>query len=238
MKENDIHTEWTDADFDARCKTLLENRTAIAPKPRADMFASDARKWGRWVAAALLLSVGAGAAVLYDAEYQTAPSTLPAEAIEVPADTRVEEAISSPEEIAASKTALPAENQPDVAEPQAETAWAEDVTSPSPNEIEESSVVQPRENAEAHPAVESGESVEVTVEQELPVEGHALMESETEEVTVEATEAVEQETPPNASVPSDVNATESNEIEDESESEAEGPTLKLPLTVKPGGGHR
>ena len=39
MKENNFNTNMTEADFDARCRTLLEASTAVAPEPRADLFA-------------------------------------------------------------------------------------------------------------------------------------------------------------------------------------------------------
>lgn len=240
MKENDIHTDWTDADFDARCKALLENRSIAAPKPRADMFASDARKWGRWVAAVLLLSAGVGVAVTYDGVDQQNPAAMPANEGQVLTDSPAGETLLRTEEAAASNVALPVEDQPEVADSQDGDAWKEDVASPS--EMAESSVTQTREGEEVH-ALEDGErSTEVANEQELPVENHALTEVGTEEVTEEATqqttEVEGEESEPSTSLPSAVNSPESSEKEDNSESDADTPILKLPLTVKPGGGHR
>ena len=34
----------TEADFDARCRSMLESSTAVAPEPRADLFADSAPK--------------------------------------------------------------------------------------------------------------------------------------------------------------------------------------------------
>ena len=44
MKENNFNTIMTDADFDARCRTMLEASEAMAPEPRADLFADAAPK--------------------------------------------------------------------------------------------------------------------------------------------------------------------------------------------------
>ncbi len=236
MKENDTHTEWTDADFDARCKSLLENRSVVAPKPRADMFATDARKWSRWMAAALLLSAGVGITVTYNAGNRVDPQAIPQKAIEVSTDIPVENGISLPRENAASNVALPVEDQPVWAEPAAAAAQTEDVA--SPREMAESTVVQPGESGEAHSAVGREEPTEVAGEQVPPVDNHGLTEVETEEVTEPATEVVEEQSLPDTSLPTEVNSAESSEKEVKSESDADAPILKLPLTVKPGGGHR
>ena len=63
MKENNSNTTMTEADFDARCRSMLESSTAVAPEPRADLFADSAPKGAdlrgaKWGGVALVL-VGA-----------------------------------------------------------------------------------------------------------------------------------------------------------------------------------
>ena len=236
MKENDIHTEWSDADFDARCKALLENRSIAAPKPRADIFAPDARKWGRLVAAALLLSAGVGIAITYDAGEQTAPSAIQEEAAEAPAESVSEQNISLPEESAVPNVAQPLEDPSDVVDYQEGGPGAEDVTSSFENA--ESSGTQLRESEAGLTVTDAEVSLESSDDQGASVQQQGLIEVEPLEVTAQPTNGVEEESEPNSSLPSAVNSTESSEMEDKSEPDADTPVLKLPLTVKPGGGHR
>lgn len=81
MKDNDLHTSSVEADFDARCRSLLEDRAVAAPGPRADLFAAASAKAGTarlWYAgAAALLIAGTFLWSALPTEEPSVPGALP-----------------------------------------------------------------------------------------------------------------------------------------------------------------
>ena len=81
MKDKDLYQPSAEADFDARCRSLLEDRAVAAPGPRADLFAAasanagTARLW--YGGAAALLIAGAFLWFSWPMEEPMVPEALP-----------------------------------------------------------------------------------------------------------------------------------------------------------------
>ena len=81
MKDKDLYQPSAEADFDARCRSLLEDRAVPAPEPRADLFAAASSGMGaarlRYGGAAVLLLAGAFLWSAWPTEEPSVPRALP-----------------------------------------------------------------------------------------------------------------------------------------------------------------
>lgn len=242
MKENDLHMMSRDAEFDARCRSLLEGREVTPPPLRPGIIAEASPVWNRTrtmaagvlvlVAAAWWFSGADGAAVdSGDAPAQSAPADNPppgastalpttgAETVDAdpPSESPIQEGVESmPEAAVGVSPATPA--------------------TPAAGDAEHTTAAQ-EERAAVAPAEAAGPAgSEEVVEQPLdriPEDADGPLAPEAAVGT--ADEAVEAEAVPEPPA-------EKNEVEGEeggSEPHApDAPKIRLPLTLPSGGGQR
>lgn len=211
MMDKDLHTPSAEAEFDQRCRTLLEGRSVAAPAPRADLFA-DAPAAGmsrKWAVAAGVALVATGL-WWFSGEEAAGPLDF-APVMKTPAP-EVQEAVTPDAPFLAPQPVAPAPGEEPASsiEPSSAIAEApveaireprvEDAPVPAPTTADEAGPVQGIPTAtEADATVEEVESMDVTPEEVAP-------------------------SPEDAVDPA---------LENEGR-----PTLKLPLTLPSGGGHR
>ena len=236
MNNPEFHDSQAAADFDARCKALLEHHTVDAPAPREGLFndAGNTVVWGRraaWGAAAVIIV--AAVALWPDAQHA--------------------EKVSTPEPAVATSPAAPVSEGPSA---NATEAVLETTDNPEPLEVESAvsetpaAAIRVEETGlpsailgnDPKPDVEvvaSGIEVEEgTMEKSTDVEAVGKTEPGAEPLIsggAPAAEALDEDEP--------VESTEESAIEEDHQPEdagdAEGaPTLKLPLQLKSGGGQQ
>ena len=236
MNNPEFHDSQAAADFDARCKALLEHRTVDAPAPREGLFndAGNTVAWGRRAA-------WGAAAVVIMATMALWP------------DARHEGEVSTPEPASATTPAAPVSEGPseDATEAVLETTYnpepveVESAVSETPAatiRVEEAGVPSAVLGNDPKPDIEvvaSGIEVEEgTMEKATDVEAAGTTQPGAERLIstgAPAVEAIDGDEP--------AESTEESAIEEDHQPEdagdAEGaPTLKLPLQLKSGGGQQ
>ena len=236
MKENNFNTIMTDADFDDRCRTMLEASEAVAPEPRADLFADAAPKaagmgWVKWGAAAIVL---AGAVLWATSPNPDTGSSHPVQSME-------QEAPVNMPEVAESESVLMASPTEDAVAAELPASEMEGVTTPSPESlpVASSAPVPSTQKASEAPSIEpKPEGATATSTMDDPATGHseldagAELEVEGPSALNNGADAVLVETP--------VPAAEANPEMEATPEEAPktSPKLTLPLTLPSGGGQR
>lgn len=234
MNNPELNDSQAAADFDARCKALLEHRTVDAPAPREGLFndAGNTVAWGRraaWAAAAVIIL--AAVALWPDAQHAEKVST-PEPAVATTPATPVSEGPSADE----TEAVLETSDNPESVE--VESAVSE--TPAAAIRVEETGLPSAVLGNDPKPDLEvvaSGIEVEEgTMEKSTDVEAVGKTEPGAEPLisrSAPAPEAIDGDEP--------AESTEESAIEEDHQPEdagdAEGaPTLKLPLQLKSGGG--
>jgi len=250
MKENNFNTNMTDADFDARCRAMLESSQVTAPEPRADLFADAAPKgagmrWVKWGTAAIFL---AGSTLwLASSNTEGEPDHSSLEKVEE-VSTKAQE----PEVAQAAAEAASAQNAIGAAASAGSEATeaAEVLAHPSPASIEgsETSSISNAAVVSEVPAKDVG-SAEASLLEAAPKSGTSdpastdavqVVETPTvsleinmnDEVHIDATEAL----PSEGLTPASEGGVEAEVVPEETSKSS--PKLKLPLTLPSGGGKR
>lgn len=248
MMEKELHTTSADADFDARCRVLLEGRTTPAPAPRADLFnqVPSRMTWGRrgMVAAVVLASAGlwwwSGEGM--DASPEAQPSLeMPASATTSPAGPAALQGgheVMAPVPVSADEeqeSVMPVESAPDVAArntpvtpvtlvgtaesaiPDRGSSRQEDLRAEPVNGSAEAEVQMA--DMDGSGAVGALHTEDAILPGPAPIQDGALPATEIQVTTPGLPDGAPAEEPkaPEAS---------------------DKPTLKLPLTLPSGGGHR
>lgn len=245
MKENNSNTTMTEADFDARCRSMLEASTAVAPEPRADLFADSAPKGAdlrgaKWGGVALVL-VGAlawvtlssrdGEAILpgqgaeREAVIEAQGTELENVAMESASVEAVQEAATTAEqdvsEVGSALTSTPIPSKTSKADPSGDVpsepqAQATEATG-QPSAVEQASTASVEAGSSSIPAEP------VISEEPVPAVG-ASASNPVDALPVETAAPAAEELPAAEDVPA--------------ETPANGPKLTLPLTLPSGGGQR
>ena len=245
MKENNFNTNMTEADFDARCRTLLEASTAVAPEPRADLFADAAPKGAgmrgaKWGAAAIVMVGVLSWLVMAN---QDGEPTHPSQGTEREAnneaqDAAVDVAVMEPAAIESKEEAAVNTVQGVTDVDVATSAIPASATTVSAATVREVSIEPQPLSADAEPrglgSEQAGEASMVTEASAIPLEtqtseeaaaAHGPSEVNTEDVL-----------PPGSSNPAVQELPEEEAVP--AETPANGPKLTLPLTLPSGGGQR
>ena len=243
MKENNFNTTMTDADFDARCRTMLKASEAVAPEPRADLFADAAPKaagmgWVKWGAAAVVL---AGAALWATHSDSDAGSSQPVQNTgqEAPINIPVE-AESAAEPVL---MANPLEETAAVEQPASEIEGPTTPSSVSPSTA--SSAPTSSVATSSAPSAPASRSIEPEVEGTVATSAPGNPPMENSEADANAEMVTEKPGEPNngaSAIPVEMPMSEAetnSEIEAAPEEAPEtSPKLTLPLTMPSGGGQR
>ena len=230
MKDKDLYQPSAEADFDARCRSLLEDRAVAAPGPRADLFAAasanagTARLW--YGGAAALLIAGAFLWFSWPMEEPMVPEALP-ELMNQEIPEAIGEGVVDREDM--DDLSLESESHP-VDEPVA----TRDAAPADVRNMEQSGLTM--EVDAVAPEVSDGGGTGVTVaspmvtspdEDQVASEKMSLEPLQEDAVTEEAVSELADAAPPSNPEPSNT--------EGASESK---PRLTLPLTLPSGGGQR
>ena len=230
MKDNDLHPSSAEADFDERCRSLLEDRAVAAPGPRADLFAAastnagTARLW--YGGAAALLIAGAFLWFSWPMEEPMVPEALP-ELMNQEIPEAIGEGVVDREDM--DDLSLESESHP-VDEPVA----TRDAAPADVRNMEQSDLTM--EVDAVAPELSDGGGTGVTVaspmvtspdEDQVASEKMSLEPLQEDAVTEEAVSEPADAAPPSNPEPSNT--------EGASESK---PRLTLPLTLPSGGGQR
>ena len=230
MKDKDLYQPSAEADFDARCRSLLEDRAVAAPGPRADLFAAasanagTARLW--YGGAAALLIAGAFLWFSWPMEEPMVPEALP-ELMNQEIPEAIGEGVVDREDM--DDLSLESESHP-VDEPVA----TRDAAPADVQNMEQSDLTM--EVDAVAPEVSDGGGTGVTVaspmvtspdEDQVASEKMSLEPLQEDAVTEEAVSEPADAAPPSNPEPSNT--------EGASESK---PRLTLPLTLPSGGGQR
>jgi len=243
MRDNDIQYASADAEFDARCKALLEGRAVTPPAPRETLFATAATATSngkvnmRW-ASAIALALIAGAALWTFQDTAVPSEATPVNAAPQPSDAaEAEGATSNPEPAVMAPISDSEEAEQESEEVNANqedlSSVATAVTTPvDPAPQPAKGISEPRQEVLISEAgAEAGQDIPVS---EGP-EGEPAEQAPVVVASPENTgEAPEKEAPESAS--SGAPAVPASAPEEAPE--ATQPRLKLPLTLPSGGGQR
>lgn len=230
MKENNFNNIMTDADFDARCRSMLQASEAVAPEPRADLFADAAPqgaalRWVKWGAAAIIV---AGTAMWMTTSDSSPAAASPVEALQPAAE--LEAPVSGASVSEATLMAAPTEQaSAEAAAPEADGAMA------SPTVESPSFSVASTPDVSAAPAT-------VTETQVTPSTSSNAVADRSEPAApaaVEDMEAMGQEAnayPAEKALPTVEPIPETQAIPEDAPEAS--PKLTLPLTLPTGGGQR
>jgi hypothetical protein len=240
MKENDLHMMSRDAEFDKRCRSLLEGREVIPPPIRPGIIAEASPMWNRTRAMAAGVLVLAAAAWWFSGGDDAAVDSGDAPVLSVPMDAPA----------AVTSTTVPVTPSETLAiEPQSEGTGPESVEANPPAEVEGDSFAADRD-----------ETAERSSEAQEPVATEAIgqtewtdgvehtttpgMEANSVESARQAVDDAAEATLEPATLPAQ--GDEEN-VDGEGAGEGAGgedsqtpdaPKIRLPLTLPSGGGQR
>ena len=234
MNNPEFHDSQAAADFDARCKALLEHRTVDAPAPREGLFNNAGRSgaWrnrAAWGAAALFIAATVAMwPDSHDNEVVSAPEPAmeTAPASQVPSEDVTKAMATAAPEVATTSSVVVEE----ATETPAEAVQTEEIELPAT-----ASGDAPKAESEVAADVDG---VEGTTEKATDIEAVGNADAGVEPLISEGAPAPEQ-----LEVNEPSGTTEESAIQEENQpkeaEEAEGaPTLKLPLQLKSGGGQQ